>query len=55
MGIQQEEIHIIHNMSSKEINKFMRRECHRYSDYAFKGMRVFIFVYCAGHGVADQQ
>ena len=54
MGIPDEEIFCLHEMSMSDINKFIRRETHRFFSYCLENKRVFLFVYCAGHGVADQ-
>lgn len=55
MGIPDEEIHYWTGMSSKELGKMIRKETHRLSDYTMADKQVFLFVYCAGHGVADSQ
>ena len=54
MGIPDEEIHFFTEMEKKDVNKLLRRETHRFFDFCLKNQRVFLFVYCAGHGVADQ-
>ena len=51
MGIPEEEIHVFSGLDSREMNKMIRRESHRYSAFAYEGKKVFIFTYCSGHGV----
>lgn len=55
MGITDENIHVFTAQTTKEVNAMIRREVNKMNTLAFDGKRVFIFVYCAGHGVADQQ
>ena len=53
MGIPDEEIHIFQGLNAQELNKMIRRECYRYTGFAYEGKKVFIFVYAAGHGVEE--
>jgi len=52
-GILNENIHLFTGMNSKELNKELRRLQHQIAGLTMDNKRVFLFVYCAGHGVSD--
>lgn len=55
MGIPDEEIHCFTGVRAKELDQHWRRLLRRMMEYCLEGKRMFMFLYCAGHGVADQQ
>ena len=55
MGIPDEEIYCFNGVAQEDLNKKWRRLCLRMSQECLNGKKMFMFVYCAGHGVADYQ
>ena len=54
MGIPDDEIYCFNNILLSELNKEWRKLSMRVCSMCNDNKRMFIFVYCAGHGVADQ-
>jgi hypothetical protein len=59
MGIPEEEIKMIHNGTTKAVNDYLKKTLKTKLQKAKKdndanGTESLLFVYCAGHGAADQ-
>ena len=54
MGIAAENIFVFHGKDAKTINKELRKLYHELTGMALEGKKVFVFAYCAGHGVEDK-
>ena len=54
-NIPDEEIIFIEDKPITEIKKILWDIARRFKALGLKGERTFLFVYCAGHGVADQR
>lgn len=59
MGIPNDKIHMLTNKGSKEINAHIKKVTERLKRAAIEnkrdGTESLLFIYCAGHGCADQQ
>lgn len=60
MGIPEEEIKMMTDGNNKQVNDYLKRELKTKLQKAKQnndknGTESLLFVYCAGHGVADQQ
>ena len=54
-GIWDKDIIYIHNKTIKEVDAIIKQIKIEFRELVKKGLYSFLFVYCAGHGVADQE
>jgi len=55
MGIQKDHITLMTDATTKKIDEYLEKLYYRIMDKCKDSDEAFLFVYCAGHGVADMQ